>query len=445
MVSSKFLKIWSAALLVLLAFSLCAFAAQGEGPRAKLTAIAQVEVALEGTPPEVPENHVIELKADDVSFPMPEGAVDGRSTITVEGPGSATFPVLEFDQLGIYTYTITQRAGSEPTVIHYDEKAYNLKITVYRDETTDQYYLQEALREAGGEDKTDIAVFLNQYEIELTQVSIAKVWNDAVDQDGLRPAELTVTLSDGQTATLNAENDWSATISDIPRFEENSRDEIEYTWTEEEIAGYTLTETVNEENVTTFTNTHIPATRSLTVRKLWQDEDETARPENLIMVLMGGDSPQTVTLNAANNWEATLENMPVNRNGAPIQYTWLEPRVNGYTQTAAVTEGDVTTFTNTRNQTPPDDREFTVTVHYRYWNGETAAESVREIHKVGEDYNITSPQIPGYRCSRPLVAGQQPARNIEFVVIYTPDNITIIDPPTPLGVGTLINVGDCLE
>ncbi len=445
MASSRFLKLWGAALLLLLALSLCAFAAQGEGQRASLAAVAQVEVTLQGTPPETAESYVIELKADDASFPMPEGSVDGCCTLTLEGTGTASFPKMEFDKLGVYTYTIAQRAGSEPTAIQYDAKQYNLKITVYRDEETDQYYLQEALREAGGEDKTDVAVFLNEYEIELTEVSVSKIWNDANDQDGLRPDALTVTLSDGQTAALNAENDWSATITDIPRFEENSRNEIEYTWTEEEIPGYTLTETVTEENATAFTNTHIPATRSLTVRKLWQDEDESARPESLIMVLMGGNAPQTVTLNAANNWEATLENLPVNRNGAPIQYTWLEPRVNGYTQTAAVSEGDVTTFTNTRNQTPPDDREFSVTVHYRYWNGETAAESVREIHKVGEGYSITSPSLPGYRCSRPLIEGQQPAKHIEFVVIYTPDTVTITDPPTPLGVGAIINIGDCLE
>ncbi len=50
----------------------------------------------------------------------------------------------------------------------------------------------------------------------VTEATVHKAWNDANDQDGIRPEERTVKLSKGQSGTLNAANNWTATIGNQP-------------------------------------------------------------------------------------------------------------------------------------------------------------------------------------------------------------------------------------
>ena len=65
-----------------------------------------------------------------------------------------------------------------------------------------------------------------------------------------------MTLSNGTTVLLNAENGWSATISDLPT-KVNGQD-VTYTWTEQAVVSYTNTGVTTEGNVTTFTNRLVP-------------------------------------------------------------------------------------------------------------------------------------------------------------------------------------------
>ena len=162
----------------------------------------------------------------------------------------------------------------------------------------------------------------------MTDVTIAKIWDDNENQDGIRPESLTVTLSNGDTAELTAENGWTATLN-VPKFD--NLGEIPYTWTEEEFPGYTLTATAyNEETkTTTFTNSHTPAVTSVSVQKTWADDEDRdrIRPESVTAVLSNG---MTVTLSEANHWTATIDNLPVYDHGAAIEYTWTEEPVEGY-------------------------------------------------------------------------------------------------------------------
>ncbi|MFR7388403.1 MAG: Cna B-type domain-containing protein [Blautia faecis] len=56
---------------------------------------------------------------------------------------------------------------------------------------------------------------------ETTEATVKKVWNDSNDQDGKRPAELTVNLMNGntvvRTVTLNAGNNWTAKVTGLAR------------------------------------------------------------------------------------------------------------------------------------------------------------------------------------------------------------------------------------
>ncbi len=123
--------------------------------------------------------------------------------------------------------------------------------------------------------KKSIATFTNTREV--TEATITKVWDDAQDQDGKRPAELKVALSDGTVVTLNKDNGWTATVKDLPRYE-NGR-EVTYTWSEVSVPeGYTLTDTTTKGTVTTLTNTYksdktTTTTTTTTQQRLAQTSD----------------------------------------------------------------------------------------------------------------------------------------------------------------------------
>jgi hypothetical protein len=196
----------------------------------------------------------------------------------------------------------------------------------------------------------------NNYENANTQIGVIKVWNDMDNLDGSRPASLTVTLSNGRetvtTVTLTAENSWSAEVTDLPIYDEAGRT-INYTWTETVPAGYTLTSQLTLGNATVLTNTHTPELTSATVTKVWDDSNNAAglRPAILRVTLSNG---RTYVLSASNNWTVTVNDLPKYYAGQPVHYTWSEQSVLGYTQTNAVTVGEVTTFTNTyRLPLPP--------------------------------------------------------------------------------------------
>ena len=98
---------------------------------------------------------------------------------------------------------------------------------------------------------------VNTYQPELTSRSVAKVWVDNNDDKKLRPTSIAMTLSDGKkvvaTVLLTADNGWSATVSNLPTTVDGQP--AVYTWTEQEVIGYTLTGAVEKDGVTTFTNT----------------------------------------------------------------------------------------------------------------------------------------------------------------------------------------------
>jgi hypothetical protein len=113
-------------------------------------------------------------------------------------------------------------------------------------------------------------------------VTVSKSWDDANNQDGKRPASLTVTLSNGTVVTLNEANGWEATVSDLPKYAGGQL--INYTWTEGEMPdGYTLTDTSVNGTITTLTNSYTPEETEATVEKVWNDENDQdgIRPENI--------------------------------------------------------------------------------------------------------------------------------------------------------------------
>ena len=215
--------------------------------------------------------------------------------------------------------------------------------------TEDETGLPEGYTLTSTDKKGTITTLTNSYEDELTEATIVKVWDDNENNDGKRPEELKVTLSNGMDVTLSEANSWTATIDNLPKYENGV--EIEYTWTEDAAGlpeGYTLTSTDKNGTITTLTNSYEDELTEATVKKVWADNgnNDRKRPVELKVTLSNGDE---VTLNEANGWTATIDNLPKYKDGDEIEYTWTEDAAGlpeGYTLTSSNKVGTVTTLTN---------------------------------------------------------------------------------------------------
>ena len=349
---------WLAAIGLIMVLLLSVFAATAE----EVTETLNVSISVKGTPPETPETYTIRLTAEG-DFPMPAGADGKNYDLKVTGAASGSFPAISYDRVGIYTYSVTQVPGSTAGV-QYDPSVFDVKVQVYNKQDYSGFEIATAIRKRGNETKTPIA-FVNIYPVEYISKTVVKNWDDADNQDGIRQPELTATLTSSEgmepkTVTLNAANHWTATVSDLPRFQEDTRNEITYTWAEGTVqSGYSYIGTSTEGDVTTITNRHVPATVDVGVEKIWDDANnqDGIRPSGdttlRVTLLADGAVLQRVYLSEAGEWKAKVTGLPKYKQGTEIKYTWAEenPPV-GYTLTgnspARVVDGvQLTTLVNT--------------------------------------------------------------------------------------------------
>ena len=302
----------------------------------------------------------------------------------------------------------------------------------------------EGYTQTGNVTEETVTTLTNRHVPETTALTVTKVWNDDNNRDGLRPESLTVTLSNGDTVVLTEENNWTATIAGLPVNRDGQP--ITYTWTEEDRDGYTSASSVSGA-VTTLTNTHEIETTDLTVKKVWKDSGTGDRPATLRMTLTGsGGETRQVTLSADNNWTATVTGLPRYDNGREINYSWSEPSISGYEQTSVSTTGTTTVFTNTRKYSGSTVKKYTLTIHYRYPDGTTAAPDYTGTYKKDSRYSVDSPEIEGYVAMIGRVTGVMPGHDMEYIVIYLPLDEIVHNDRTGTGPGRVIlNVGDCLE
>ena len=180
---------------------------------------------------------------------------------------------------------------------------------------------------------------------ETTEAVVTKIWDDKNNQDGIRPEKLIVTLSNGIEVTLNEENNWTAKVENLPKYDLEK--EIEYTWKEELLEGYELVNTSKDGVITTITNKHIPGTTSINVSKTWDDLDNKFgfRPETITVRLMAnGKEIKVAKINEKdNNWKYTFNNLDEYSNGKKINYSISEDEIPYYTSTITKnTEKDYT-------------------------------------------------------------------------------------------------------
>ena len=184
-----------------------------------------------------------------------------------------------------------------------------------------------------------------------------KHWNDADDQDGIRPETITVKLAvdgkvvkdkDGKemTKTISEATNWKFSFDELPKYN-HSKDPIKYSVIEihegvvngNKETGYDpeikdITQTGDIEFK--ITNNHTPETVTYEITKVWDDEDDNdaIRPTSIkVKLLADGKVIETVTVKPDKNgdWKYSFGPLDKNKAGKEIKYTIEEEDVAGYT------------------------------------------------------------------------------------------------------------------
>ena len=279
----------------------------------------------------------------------------------------------------------------------------------------------------------------NSYTPETTTVSGSKTWEDGDNQDGKRPASITVNLlADGQkvnTQTVSEAEGWSYNFTDLPVYKDGQR--ITYTVTEEAVPGYSTN--LNGYNIT---NSYTPEKTEITASKTWNDSDnqDGKRPTKISIRLMktvGGVKTEVASkeVTAADQWQTKFENLPVYENGQKIDYSIEEDDVAGYTK-------EIKDFTVTNSYTPEmikisgqkvwddadnQDGKRPASVKVKVKNGDTVVDELEVT--AANDWKFESKALPKY------AAGQEIAYTVteEAVAEYQTkiDKFTITNSYTP--------------
>ena len=229
----------------------------------------------------------------------------------------------------------------------------------------------------------------NTFKVPTDKISIpvVKVWNDNNNTANKRPDNVVLVLTgndgseahkvtlSGHNADENDGNRWLYTFIDLPKYNATNGDEIVYTLSEEKLNSKFYSTSVEQESKTVTNTFSVPDEKtSVTVRKVWNDNNNTAqkRPESVTLILSASGSEvarQTLTSSnaieaATNTWEYTFNDLKkYDANGNEIEYTLSEENLNNKFYTSDVNQENKT-VTNTFS-VPGETVSVTVT---KTWN-----------------------------------------------------------------------------
>ena len=162
----------------------------------------------------------------------------------------------------------------------------------------------------------------------VVNVSARVSWNDANNQDGIRPTDTLVQLyadgtALGDKAVIESNKEWTKTWSNLPKYKAGK--EIVYNVSAYAVSGYTVKVTGNVLEGYKAEYTHNVQKMNVTVQNAWNDLDNVvdSRPAQLVVEIYanGKTTGKRVTLTEANNWKATVSGLDRNAAGKRIQYT----------------------------------------------------------------------------------------------------------------------------
>lgn len=272
-----------------------------------------------------------------------------------------------------------------------------------------------------GEGDVTVA-FTNEYKKQTGDLVLVKEWDDASDQDGVRPANVTFTVTaSAKPAETGWTEDGGSWTKDVTFG--GSGD----TWNDASLTGlyvyddagnlitYTVSEPTDPTNYTVqdspslvpsltpdtatmadpITNKYTPKTGTITVTKTWDDNSNEAgmREEAIVYLfadgkLVGGQTGEKKFTGASDTETVTWDNVPVYDNGTKITYSVKESVPTGYTPDYTYAEGVLT-----------DDGEGTFTGDLEITNKYEPAYDGLTVSKTWDDNNNQD----GYRATSLIV------------------------------------------
>lgn len=179
--------------------------------------------------------------------------------------------------------------------------------------------------------------FVVTYSHEIAKVSATAnvTWDDAENQDGIRPASVSlqlkskveggeaVNVGDNVTVKADADGNWTKTWTDLPKYKAGK--EIAYKVVASAVSGYSVKVSGDVEKGYTVTYAHSVAKTKVTVKNTWNDLNNVvdSRPSKLVVEIYanGKATGKRVTLTSANKWTATVSNLNKKSAGKVISYT----------------------------------------------------------------------------------------------------------------------------
>ena len=261
-------------------------------------------------------------------------------------PNSVTIHLLADGEDTGKSVTLTEANNWSASFVDLDQKknGTDINYTVSEDAVSDY------TTTITGDSATGFTV-TNTHTPETTSVSGSKIWDDNDNQDGTRPASITIRLLANGTEVANktvTENDgWTYEFTDLAKYMNGQ--EITYTVTEDAVKGYSSS--VSGYNIT---NTHTPGKTSVAVTKTWDDNNnqDGKRPDSVTVHLLvdGENTGKTLTLDESNHWSGSFNDLAEYKNGTVISYTVKEDVVSEYT--SRITGTAATGFVITNAHTP---------------------------------------------------------------------------------------------
>ena len=242
-----------------------------------------------------------------------------KITFTITGPNNYS-KVVKYSEFVDGKYTLNGLVLGKYKVVESNEQVNGFEVAVTN---------QSSEVILVGDQITTVGITNTYYE--LTSVSGTKTWNDADNQDGVRPDSITVRLyADGQevaTTTANEETNWTYAFENLDKYSKGQ--EINYVVREDAVDNYSTSY-----DGTDIINTYTPEETSITIDKTWIDanDQDGVRPESIVVrLLANGQEVKEVTLTKESNWTTTISELPVYEDGKKITYTVEEDEVEGYT------------------------------------------------------------------------------------------------------------------
>ncbi len=317
---------------------------------------------------------------------------------------------------GTASSTMKVTSGTDITTNRFESEVYT--VPVYKAGAVGQEIAYSAVEASvpTGYDKSDVATttetidgetvtvftITNTHEPEKDDVTVTKVWNDENNYEGLRPEKVIFQLKangenygDPVEVTFEnniSENTWKYTFPDLDV--NAGGDPIVYTVVETETpTGYQKTE-----SGLTVTNSRSVSKISITVTKVWDDEDNYEGLRTPVtFYLYGTDKTIPVaeatfngtTTDEDGNWTYTFTDLDEYANGQVINYTIDEADLEYYDK-----EIEGLTITNSR-----DIEKTTVTVT-KVWDDEDNYEGLRTpvtfyLYGVDKEEAIASATLDG--------------------------------------------------